>query len=112
MSDDMLTYPQAVEAARKLSATIRDTERRLTQAMDDHADAEAAYRAQYAHKLREQRQDGVTVAEAEAYARAACALLDRDRIRTEHRVREILEQLEDRRGERHSLHRLIDWSAP
>lgn len=106
----MLSYAQAVEAARNLTGTIRRLEGELRGAMGAHADAEGAFHAQYAHKLREHREAGATVEEAKAYARAACAVLDRDRIAAEHRIRETLEKLEDRRGERHSLHRLMDWS--
>ena len=113
MSDDgMLTYDKAVEAARSITAQIRRVEDEIGQAMGEHADAEGAYRAMFGNKLREHREAGATVAESEAYARAACAVLDRDRIKAEHRVRELLERLEDRRGERHSLHRLMDWSMP
>jgi hypothetical protein len=113
MSDQngtMLSYQQAVDAARNLTATIRRLEGELGQAMNVHADAAGAFHAQFAHNLREQREAGATVEEAKAYARAQCAVLDRDRIRAEWKVKELLEKLEDRRGERHSLHRLIDWS--
>jgi len=113
MSDNgTLSYEKAVDAARSITAQIRRLEDEIAVAMTEHAEAEAGYRAQYAHKLREHREAGATVAESEAFAHAACAVLNRDRIKAEHRVRELLERLEDRRGERHSLHRLIDWSMP
>ena len=111
-TNGLLSYDNAVEAARNMSTTIRALERELGAAMNEHADAEAGYRAQYAFKLRANREAGSTVAESEAYARAECAVLDQARIRAEHKVREVLEKLEDRRGERDSLHRLIDWSMP
>lgn len=97
-----------IEGTRAISRVIRDLEDKLHTAGETHADAEGAYRAQYGHKLRENRTNGATVAEAEAYARAACAVLERDRIKADHDFREILERLEDRRGERASLNRLID----
>jgi hypothetical protein len=113
MSDNgMLSYEKAVEAARSITGQIRRLEDEITQAMSEHADAEAGFRAQYALKLREHRETGATVAESEAFAHAACAVLNRDRIKAEHRVRDLLERLEDRRGERHSLHRLMDWAMP
>lgn len=111
-TNGLLTYEKAVEAARSMSTTIRALEGELSKAMDEHADAEAGYRAQYAFKLRANREAGATVAEAEAYAKAECAVFEQARIRANHRVSEVLEKLEDRRGERHSLHRLIDWSMP
>jgi hypothetical protein len=114
MSDEngMLSYEKAVAAVRSISGQIRRLEDEISVAMGEHADAEAGYRAQYANKLREHRQAGATVAESEAFARAACTVPDRERIQAEHKVRELLERLEDRRGERHSLHRLMDWSMP
>jgi chromosome segregation ATPase len=106
----MLTYEKATEALRSITAQIRDLEKQLRTAIDERADAEGAYRSQYAYRLREHREAGSTVAEAEAYARADVVVLSRARDSSEYRIRELLERLEDRRGERHSLHRLIDWS--
>jgi len=106
----VLTYDQAVDAMRSITGQIRRLEQELAKAHEQAADAEGAYRSQFAYQLRQQREAGATVAEAEAYARADCAVLDRDRRRAEGAIREVLEKLEDRRGERHSLHRLVDWS--
>ena len=107
-TDGVPTLPQLIEFVRALNRVIRGLEEQLATAGDEHADAEGAYRAQYAFKLRQHRQDNATVAEAEAYARAEVAVLDSARILADHRVRRLLETLEDRRGERASLNRLID----
>jgi chromosome segregation ATPase len=105
-----LSYDQAVTALRSITDQIRRLEDELATAIEERANAEGAYRHTYAAKLRGHREAGTTVAEAEAYARADVAVLSRDRDRAEYRIRELLERLEDRRGERHSLHRLVDWS--
>jgi hypothetical protein len=105
-----LTYDQAAAAVRKLGQQLRALEAELDKVGSEHADAEGAYRVLFANAMRRHRKDGATVAEAEAFAKADAASLARARDRSESRIRELLEQLEDRRGERHSLHRLMDWS--
>jgi hypothetical protein len=109
----MLTYEQALAAARNLTATIRHLEDELEQAMAIAADAEAAYRGALGTRYRHHREQGVsTASEVEALSRADVVVLSRDRDHAEARVRHILQRLEDRTAERHSLHRLMDWSMP
>lgn len=107
----LLTYDQAVDALRSITGQIRKLEDQLDSAIAEHADAEAGYRSQYAFQLRKYRDEGKTVAEAEATARAEVAVLDRDRIKAEHRIKSVLERLEDRRGERASLNALVRWAS-
>jgi hypothetical protein len=45
-----------------------------------------------------------------AKARADCAVLSRERDETAGKVRTVLEQLENRRGEREGVYRLVAWS--
>lgn len=105
-----LTYAQAVEAARTITNQIRAAEQKLRAQITEAADAEGVYRKQLALASRKARETGATVAEAETQARAQTAPLARDRDVAQGSVRACLEELEDRRGERATLHRLIDWS--
>ena len=102
---DLATLTRKVQ---ELNRVIRRMEERLMEEGTEAADAEAAYRAQYAHHLRQQREQGTTVAEAEAYARAAVVVLSQDRDVKAHRVKVTFEEIQDRRDERVSLHRLMD----
>jgi hypothetical protein len=106
-----MTYEDAANAIREIARQIRTLEQELQEVGERRADAEATYRVALAGTMRKHRENGATVAEAEAFARADAAVLARARDRAELQIREILEKLEDRRGERHGLHRLIDWSA-
>jgi len=107
----VLTYPQAVDALRSITAQIRRLEDELAAAITEHADSEAAYRSQFAFQLRKHRDEGLAMEHAVAAARAEISVLDRDRIKAEHRIKLTLERLEDRRGERASLNALVRWAS-
>jgi len=107
-SDGVPTIATLTTKVQELNRAIRALEVDLATKGEEAADAEGAYRAQYAYQLRQQREAGSTVAEAEAYAKAEVAVLSRARDVKAHEVKVIFEKIEDRRGERASLHRLID----
>ena len=105
-----MTYSNAEERLTAQAVRIRDAEKAYEEAVKSAADAEATYRRAVASKLDEHREAGLSVEHANAKARADCYVLSRERDFASGMVRKALEVLEDRRGERESLHRLVAWS--
>jgi len=105
-----MSYAQAEERLTAIALKIRDAEKDLDAKIEAAADAEAAYRRAVAGKLDEHREAGLSVEHALARARADVFLLSRERDAAQGAVRAAHEVLEDRRGERESLHRLVAWS--
>jgi hypothetical protein len=108
---DPLTYERAVELVRKAKDALRALEAELRVAIDEAADAEGVHRHALSTALRSRRADGLAQDEAMTHARADVAPQLRDHKRAEARVAELHERIANRRGERESLHRLIDWSV-
>jgi len=106
-----MTYDEAANAMRTMSDIIRAKEKEFATAMSDASDAEALYRRSLADKYRAYRGEGKAVDESNTLARGDCFRLSRDRDKAMGKVRKIGEELEDRRGERVSLHRLVEWST-
>jgi outer membrane protein TolC len=105
-----MTYGQAEHRLTEMAKRIRAAEGELDRAYDDAADAESVYRRALADALDRFREEGLAVEHAQMRARAECFVLSGDRDKANGRVRRCLEVLEDRRGERESLHRLVAWS--
>jgi hypothetical protein len=106
-----LSYSDAHTELDALKAEIRAIERKHRQAGEDAAASEAWYRQELAHKFSYFRdQLGKAQDESMTLARGECApdAWERDRARA--RVAHLAEVLEDRRGERASLHELVRWS--
>jgi hypothetical protein len=106
-----MSYAQAEVRMTEMAKRIRAIEVEYGQAMDEAADAEALYRKSLADKYRSYRDAGKTVDESNTLARGDCWNLSRERDRAMGAARRRVEELEDRRGERVSLHRLVEWST-
>lgn len=109
MSDNGVpTIATLTTKVQELNRAIRALEADLEKRGEEAAEAEGAYRSQLAYRYRQHRDAGEPATAAETYARADVVVLSRDRDKSAHDVRVLLEKLENRRGERASLHRLID----
>jgi hypothetical protein len=106
-----MTYDAAEEAMRRSAATIRALEDEYETAMNDYADAEALYRKSIADAFRKYRGEGQAVEASMTMAKGDCWNLSRERDRAMAKSRVVMEKLEDRRGERVSTHRLVEWST-
>jgi hypothetical protein len=110
-SEGPMTYQRAEERMYALGQRIRAKETDYENAANDYADAEALYRKSLGEKFAQHRGDGMAVEAAMTQARADCWNLSRERDRALAKSRKRLEELEDRRGDRVSLHRLVEWST-
>jgi hypothetical protein len=106
-----LDYDDAQRRLHTVAQQIRDAEQRHRDAIEKAADAESAYRKGLAQSFVRHRADGKGAGEAELLAKGDVADLTRARDINSGMVRACLEELEDRRGDRASLHRLVEWSA-
>jgi hypothetical protein len=106
-----LSYSDAQTALRNVTANVREAERCYEQAVEQAAEAEATYRRVLAKTMRQLRAEGMPIGLAETCAKGDVADFSRDRDRAAGDLRLALETIENRRGERASLHRLIEWSA-
>jgi uncharacterized coiled-coil protein SlyX len=105
-----ITVDQARETLRRYAQQLRDLEGKLDKQIGLAADSEAVYRKTLALKYAEHRNAGAAVAESELRARADVVELSRDRDVARDRVRALLEELEDRRGERNAYQSLLRFS--
>lgn len=106
-----MTYQQAEDRMRGKAREIRATEKDCDKASEDAATAEAIYRKALGERFKALRDEGTAVEAASTQARGELFHLSRERDIAAARVRLAYERLEDRRGERASLHKLVDWSA-
>ena len=114
MSDQIfnpMTYAQAEFRLTEMAKRIRNAENDYGTASEDAANAEGIYRRKLGDRFRELRAEGLAVEAAMTQARGELYNLSRERDTAAGRVRKALEVLEDRRGERSSLHKLVDWSG-
>lgn len=106
-----MSYARAEERLTGMAKRIRDAEDKLGIANEDAANAEALYRKALGERFAELRRDGAAVEAAMTQARGELYNLSRERDIAAGRARKALEVLDDRRGERVSLHKLVDWSG-
>jgi hypothetical protein len=106
-----MTYDQASSAMREQGQVIRAVEEAYKLKTEEAADAEALYRKAFGDKFAAYRADGKGVEESTTLARRDVWNLERERTQAAGRARYELERLENRRGERASLHRLVEWSG-
>lgn len=106
-----MTYDQAASAMREQGQVIRAVEEVYKLKTEEAADAEALYRKALGDKFATYRADGKGVEESMTLARRDVWNLERERTQAAGRARYELERLENRRGERASLHRLVEWSG-
>lgn len=106
-----MTYRQAEERMQNKAREIRAAEKACRTASEDAAAAEALYRRSLGAKIKELRDGGAAVEAAQTQARGELFNLSRERDKAMGEVRLKYEELEDRRGERASLHKLVDWSG-
>jgi hypothetical protein len=111
MSDDPLNYDAAATSMREAGQRIRSVEEAHKLAIADAADAEALYRKTIGDTFETYRTGGKGVEESLILARRDTWNLLREREKATGMVRYQLERLEDRRGERASIHRLVEWSG-
>jgi VIT1/CCC1 family predicted Fe2+/Mn2+ transporter len=109
---DPLDYEDARAAMKAAGANVRAAENELSEQIGRAADAEAEFRRALASKVITLRADGNSATLAETLARGS------DEVLTYSRARDVAagmvkfrhEVLEDRRGDRASLHKLVDYS--
>lgn len=106
-----MSYGESERRMQGAAQRIRDAERALETASEDAANAEAIYRKNLGERFGALRAEGVAVEAAKIQAHGELFNLSRERDIAAGRVRKALEVLEDRRGERASLHKLVDWSG-
>lgn len=110
-SHEPMSYGDAERRMQGMAQRIRDAERAYETASEDAANAEAVYRQALGSRFKALREEGVAVEAAKIQAHGELFNLSRERDIAVGRVRKALEVLEDRRGERASLHKLVDWSG-
>lgn len=110
MQGEPMSFAEAETRMQRKAQDIREAETELDRAIESAADAEATYRRALAGRLDEYREQGLSVEHAMTKARADCYVLSRERDSAAGKQRKAHEVLEDRRGERESLHRLVAWS--
>jgi chromosome segregation ATPase len=106
-----MTYAEAERRMQGMAQRMRDAERAYETASEDAANAEAIYRKSLGERFAALRESGAAVEAAMTQARGELFNLSRERDIAVGRVRKTLEALEDRRGDRASLHKLVDWSG-
>lgn len=111
MNPQPLDFHDAQQRLRQIAQQLRDAEAFHREWVENHADAESAYRKALAQAYTRHRADGKGAGEAEVLSKGDCADLSRARDIAAGMVRAALESLENRRGDRASLHRLVEWSA-
>jgi hypothetical protein len=111
MTDEPLTYDAAATSMREAGQRIRAVEDAYKLAISDAADADALYRKTVGDKFEEYRSGGKGVEESLVLARRDTWNLSRERDKAAGMVRYQLERLDDRRGERASIHKLVEWSG-
>lgn len=105
------TFDQAANLLREYADRIRKLETEYKTAVEDSANAEALYRKTFGERFEHHRGEGLAVEAATVAARKDTWNLERERVKAAGAVRLALEKLEDRRGERGSLNRLVEWSG-
>jgi chromosome segregation ATPase len=106
-----MSYADAERRMGAMAQSIRAAEKALETASEDAANAEAVYRKNLGEKFAALRSEGAAVEAAMTQARSELFQLSKERDIAAGRARKALEVLEDRRGERVSLHKLVDWSG-
>lgn len=106
-----MSYHDSEARMQSMAKRIRLAEKAFAKANEDAATAEALYRRSLGSRFKELRDAGTAVEAAMTQARGELFNLSRERDIAAGRVRLRLEQLDDRRGERASLHKLVDWSG-
>ncbi len=115
---DPLDYEDARQALKASAERIRAAEDALEQQIDKAAKAEGEYRRQVARKIISYRKSespvgkAIGATEAELLAKGSDEVLAYSQIRDIERdmVKHAFAVLEDRRGDRASLHKIVDWS--
>ncbi len=111
---DPLDFEDAREALKASAQRIRDAEHALEERIDKSAKAEAEYRRQLARKIIELRtgKPPAGATEAEKLAKGTDLVTAYSEIRDVEAamVKHAFAVLEDRRGDRASLHKIVDWS--
>lgn len=105
------TYGEANRALVAMTMNIRKAEKESDKANEDAATAEAIYRKALGERFKALRAEGAAVDAAMTQARGELYNLSRERDIAARGYTLALERLEDRRGERASLHKLVDWSG-
>lgn len=111
-TDGALTIDQLRQQLRTLTVEIRTAEDTYKNALENSADAEAAYRAALAGAYKKYRLDGAGVSESETLARGDVVLASRERDSAAGKVKHAAEVLENRRDDRRQLWRLVDVLRP
>jgi hypothetical protein len=111
MPDEPLTYEQSATALREVGQILVSVEKAYKLAVENAAIAEALYRKSLGDKFESYRKEGKGVEESNLLARRDVYNLSLERDKASGMMRYELERLEDRRGNRASLHRLVEWSG-
>jgi chromosome segregation ATPase len=106
-----MSYRESESRMQSMARRIRIAEKALAKANEDAATSEALYRKSLGERFKQLRAEGTAVEAAMTQARGELWNLSRERDIAAGRVRLRLEQLDNRRGERASLHKLVDWSG-
>lgn len=106
-----MTFDEAREGLRRATLAVRDAEGEYKEAVDDAANSEAVYRAKLAEAMKGHRAAGMAVSEAEVASRADVIVYSRERDVMAGRVKLAAEVIENRRDDRRSLWRLVEWSS-
>jgi hypothetical protein len=105
-----LTYEQAETALREIGRQIRDAERRHRDQIQTAGNALADHKKVMHQAALRFRAEGKGAGEAEFLAKTAAADQEAAAYIAQQLVKATADELENRRGERASLHRLAEWS--
>ena len=108
--NEPLDYEDARQALKAAAQRIRDAEELLEQRFESKALAERDYRRKLSERLVHHRSEGKGAGESEVLAKGDVADLSHARDLADGMVRVAHEILEDRRGDRASLHKICEWS--
>lgn len=111
MNAQPLDYAGADALLRRARDRIKDAEEELEKRLTEKAEAERDYRKQLSEAYLRRKSEGRGSGEAELLSKGDVTELSFRRDLADGLVKAALEALENRRGDRASLHRLVEWSS-
>jgi hypothetical protein len=106
-----LSYQQAQHAMSKIASQIRDAEARHREQIEKAGEALAEHKKALHSAALRFRAEGKGATESEFLAKTSVGDYEARAFVEAQMVKAVADELENRRGDRASLHRLVEWSA-
>jgi hypothetical protein len=105
-----LSYEQAQRAMSKIAGQIRDAEARHREQIEKAGEALNSHKKAIHTSALRFRADGKGATESEFLAKTSVGDYEAQAFVAAQMVKAIADEMENRRGDRASLHKLVDWS--